>query len=701
MKTQKTFNIKRCLCVGAFIAIALCGIGVSYLGETKAAVDSGSSVSAVEPKITIDPADGYSLTSIPYAVKGEGYRVFEASAVDAYGSELEVEKRVYLFYSSETRSRVYLKNGEFTPTQYGIYTVEYSATDLAGTTAIATYEVVCQEKEALTATVESEVETCVVGTEVQLSGLNYENAIGTTSYAITATHSEGKVVYELGDDNSFVPMYVGDYTVEYAYSDYNETNKVSYTLKVTEREEPVIFNKVNLPKYFLVGCSYDLPLPECYSFSLGKPVKVQPSITIAYKSGKTLSLESTKFTPQLAGEFSLIYTATFDGVSSTDSYELVAVDVEYTGELKMENYLYGDDVIKTATSSEIELTTAKDGASVEFVNAILAENLTIEFAFDVDQNNFNELEIWLTDSVNPEEQLKISVRKDKTDSSDLYLNDQLFGNMTNSFFNSDNVSLSYANASRSLFIGNSDTVVVKSANNGDEFKGFSSRYVYVKFAFAGVEGNSKVSLSKINNQVLFNEGDSNSPVVVYSRYTEGKRQIGDMIEIAPVYVGDVLTPTYALRYYVKSPDGSYTIDENGVVLSPDNTIATNSYRFVARQIGRYLVTIAAGDGFGNEYTYSYAVTVVDKEAPILRISSTKSETVKVGSYLNVRSATVSDNISEDISIFVYVIDPYGIVTEYNPNENFKLEYEGKYFVQYYAFDEAGNTAIKGYTVTVK
>ncbi|MBQ8658347.1 MAG: hypothetical protein IJ506_04355 [Clostridia bacterium] len=703
MKKQKTFNAKCGALVGSVVAIALCGVGLSFIGETNADAGGERASAMVAPKISIDTEE-YSLTSIPSAALGNAYRIFDASATDAYGDAAEVKARVYLYYSSETRSRIYLENGEFTPSYYGVYTVEYTATDRSGNTSVSTYEVACERKEPLKATVVNEAESGVAGVEITLSGLDYENAIGSASYEITVTHADGKAVYELGDETSFVPMYAGEYIVEYAYSDYNERGTTSYTFTVAENDSPVIFDSVTLPKYFLVGCEYTLPTPKCYGFALGKPVKLIPTVTVQYKGGKSVVLDSTAFTPTEAGELTVTYTATFDGVSTADSYEVVAVDVGYTDELKMANYLYGDSVTANATSNAIELLTATDGAQTEFINAVLAASLTVDFGFDLEQNEFSGLDIWLTDSVDSAKQVKFSILKDSENSSNVAINDKLIGKTTSSFFDDDIVTLAYDNGACTASIGDSESAKVKTTYGGDPFEGFTSNFVYVRLAFTGVTGTSKVSLSKINNQTLFNEGDSNIPHVVYSRYSHGKKTVGDLIEIEPVYVGDVLTPNYTVRYYVKSPDGSYTVDENGTLLSPESTDPTRSYRFIAKQLGRYLVTIGIADGFGNEYMYSYAVNILDMELPVIRLSDTKNETAKVGSNLKIKSATVTDNVSENIAIFVYVIDPNGVASEYKRTEKgfkYKLSQKGEYTVQYYAFDEAGNTAITGYTVTVK
>lgn len=699
MNKQKCFKGKRIIIASAITTVALCcSLALSFISEARADRVGINNVVASTPKIFIDTKE-YSLDSIPSANIGNAYRIFDVEANDSFGNSIEVETRVYLNYSSETRSRIYVENGEFIPNYYGIYTVEYTAIDRSGNIVVSTYDVTCEEKESLKATVINEVLSGVAGEEIKLSGLEYENAIGTTSYQITVTHKDGKAVYELGDKTAFVPMFAGEYTIEYEYFDYNETGKVEYTCMVAVNDSPVIFDKIALPKYFLMGCSYELPIPQAYSFKFGKPIKLNPMISTQYKDVAPVPLDGTKFTPTTEGECTIIYTATFDGGSTKDCYKIPVVDVGYTDELKMEKYFYGESVVVRAASNAIELHTVTDGASTEFINALLVERLTMDFGFDLEKNAFEKLDIWLTDSVDTTEKVKISIFKDTNQYSQVAINDKVVGKTDASFYKTDITNLSYDNSAYTVSLGGLEGAKIKTNYNGEPFEGFKSKFAYVRLVFSGVTGESKVNFSMINNQALFNEGDSNAPYVVYSRYSKGKKTIGDVIELDPVYVGDVLTPSYKVRYYVKSPDGNYAVDENGTLLSPENADATSSYCFIAQQFGRYLVTIGVSDAFGNEYMYSYAINILDMELPVIKFSNNKNETAKLGSILNIKSAIVTDNVSENIVINVYVIAPNGRVSEYNTG--YKLTEKGVYKVFYYAFDEEGNTAIKSYIVTVQ
>jgi hypothetical protein len=383
-----------------------------------------------------------------------------------------------------------------------------------------------------------------------------------------------------------------------------------------------------------------------------------------------------------------------------ESYKLQSVEVNYATDVEMERYFYGDDIVTEATSYGVSLQTNKEGASTEFINKVIAQKFSLDFGFDIEENNYDRLDITLTDSLNAECSVKFSVVRGLGEFTELYVNDAAMTKSSVSFTSKNTHNLSYNDKDHTVTLGGSEAVKVRNTYAGEPFNGFESDYVYVRVGFADVTGQSKSFVYKINNQVLFNEGDGIFPHVVYTRYEHGKKEIGDLIVVDRIYVSDILNPNYSVSYYVKAPDGSYAVDVNGTQLSPENTDWRKENSFIATQLGRYNVVIICEDSFGNGETYSYSINIVDTEAPLVRIFDKKDETARVGDVLKAKAVQVSDNLTESLVVYTYVMTPKGTVEEYKESERFVLTQKGVYRVYYYVFDENGNTTTVYYSITV-
>jgi hypothetical protein len=75
------------------------------------------------------------------------------------------------------------------------------------------------------------------------------------------------------------------------------------------------------------------------------------------------------------------------------------------------------------------------------------------------------------------------------------------------------------------------------------------------------------------------------------------------------------------------------------------------------------------------------------------------ETATVGSIVVAADCIVTDNISENIVVYLYVVMPTGEIVKL-PGNSFVAVSEGTYTLRYMAFDKVGNTTIENFKVVV-
>lgn len=694
MKTKKK------LIVAAMLA-AISSFAFGFVGVLTSAATQEAKKTKIDyemaPLISVEMPQGFS-DALPNAVLNNRYKIPSATAIDVYGDELTVHTALYAHYYSETRSLIQIENEAFIPAFYGIYTVCYTATDSFGNVAMETFDITCEEKLPLTASISETSGEYFVGKEIKVADITVENEIGTVEVQTTASCAYASYTVENG---VFFPEYTGEYTIEYVYSDYSETNKVSYTINVQQNETPVFASEIYLPEYFILGSSYSLPEAECKMYRGNAVYTLSPSVSVRYLSNNySEKIVDGGFTPKMTGEIVIAYEVNAFGKIEKREYSATVVDVNFNGAMTMENYFYGNDIGLNALSYGVEISTITDGATVDFINSVLSSTLTMTLGIDADKNAFSTLDIYLTDVADKSKEIKISL--EKTDGyAKVTVNDDDYAYANVTFDKAANFAFEYSNVTRTVSMAGSDKIEVNKTLSGEGFQGFGE-FITIKYVFGGVTGYSTFSLYSIDNQTFSNEkGDGMRPYIIFSAYTEGHRQVGDLIEIDRVYVADLLDPNYSVNYYVLAPSGKFVTSVDGELLDKD-TDYTKRYSFVATESGRYDVYMEVVDSVGNGETYAYSINVMNTEAPVITLSGVQTE-VTATSSITLATATVSDNATpvEQIKVFVVVVCPNWETVMPENGKEFKPDQYGTYTVWYYVTDGDGNIAMQSYQFTVK
>ncbi|MBE5751328.1 MAG: hypothetical protein E7357_02845 [Clostridiales bacterium] len=697
MKSKK-FSKKIALWTAGLVTLCVGAIAVPQIVRAADVPDTVAETfepTAGAPRITLDTM-GYDVNNAPCAVVGKDYRIFNATAQDSYDNEVKVATRVWLYYYSTTKSRVEVKDGVFVPQQTGEYVVEYTATDASGNKAVFVYAVPCVEKGALKITLGDKTQTCITGEKIAVASANLENVSGKVDLQVQIKHKDGKETQVLNGD-SFTPMYEGVYVVEYSADDYLETATASYEITVGKNETPVFVEDVSVPKYFLRDKAYVLPVPKAYHFVFGSPVEMIPVVTVEYENGETVTVENGAFTPIAEGNVTVKYSLTYGNAVTQLTYAAKVVNVDYGQLNSYEKYFDGDDYTMTLTADYIELFTMTDGAAVDFINPLFAKKVNVVFAGSAKYKNYESVELYLTDSNDPTVQVKVSFRE-KTGGGLIYtVNDETEYTMQASLFSGEKITFAYADDDKTFNVNNTLDVFFGRTLGGETFNGFPSGKAYLTMKMTGVDGAAAISMYKLGNQNFNYNAMDAVPEIAFSRHNGGERKIGEVVELLPFYVSDVLDYDCLVNFYVLDPDGEFVTALDGTLLDGSETEYSKPYSIVMEKTGIYNICMEVSDTLSNKQLYAYGISVVDRTPPKIRL--VKGETQFTVGDVTVWEATATDVVGTELDVYVYVYKPDGKIIEVKEGV-FNASTAGTYTVFYQAMDAEKNSTIESYEIIV-
>lgn len=641
------------------------------------------------PDIAIDWGE-YSANDVPSAVKGTPYKLFTATAEDVYSEKVDVKTRVYLNYYGDSKNIITVDNNTVTPEYYGVYTVEYTAKDMFGNTGKETYNFECDDVETLSISLsDQKVMTALAGDETEIADYEYANNFGKVNIKVTATHEDGKAVYDLTDKTSFTPMYAGKYTISYDINDYSLSVNESYELTVERRSDPVFLSKAAMPKYFIVGKNYTLPSVEAYQFLTGIPSKIKPVVTVKYGTDKAKQLKGFDFTPDKVGELTITYTILCAGIEKTQVYYATAVDPHITeGDFDIAKYFYAPKSDFTVGNDSITIATATDKESVEFINTLAARAFSITLSNDVATSNFSAINIYLKDNEDEDVYLKITYGAPGLSNAYLCVNDREHYDIRNS--ESFTQKISYDDSKRTVDFNGKVTL-----NCPKNFTGFPSGKINFSLEFVDVTGASEIKLYKLNNQTLGEwDGDYFEPEMWFSISDRNSYRINETISLSAVTYADVLDPEVEFFITARTPSGNIVVSNTGVnLLNYEGDPSSCTFRFT--EYGEYLISYTAKDGSGNSKTYSYSLAVVDIVPPEAEFVNFMPKVVTANKAFKLPGVVVKDDLSapEKCEIKVILLGPAQDAVTLNLDEAYKLLTKGDYRLYYMISDEAGNTII--------
>lgn len=662
-------------------------------------LNSDAFAEEVPPVITVNTE----YEKLPAAKVGTAYKVPTATAYDEYSGVCEVETKVWYNYASDKPVSVTVKDGVFVPTRNGYYSIVYTAKDVFGNTATEAHSFFAMtEIPALTVENPANVPTtATLGYPVAVEAPTYAGGTGNISYTVTATDPDGKS-YVLTD--SFIPDVAGTWTVTYTVADYIDTQaSCSFDVEATAGDKPVIDATLVLPKVYLNGVSYNLPMLYADDYSTGRKVSVPCDVKIEYADKTETKKAGEAFVPSVSENGEKIKITYYSGNASLETVEIPVVIVRSGNDVYVKNYIYGENVEvsdKDENGKNFKglQIMAKEAGEAEwtFANPQVAELFSVKLSSIKNKTMYKGMKINLTDVENPEQSATLYIA---INSGNVTVTNGSFSADIDVSFSVESIfTISYAEGK---FKFDNVNIAIDAYDNGEEFKGFTSNNVYASVCITeAAKGSAYMLLEVSGSATTFRNKDFTAPSFAILGDFGGSYSLGDSYTLAPAIAGDTFAPQTSLMVSVYDAEGNVISDKNGLPL--ENVDASKAYSITLSNYGLYSIEYVASEieWLGNTNEFTNYIYVMDEEAPVITITSEYTRTAKVGDIIVLPTFTVTDNLTEEAKIVIdrFVQNPTGrLVRIPYVSNSVVASYEGTYFFRIMAKDEYGNVA----TVTLE
>jgi hypothetical protein len=660
----------------------------------------------VAPILTIDLGD-YTEQTLPNGLINYPYYLFDAYARDAFDGTAEVKVEVVFGYDTTTPKEITVKNGAFKPSEPGKYRICYSATDTHNNAAEKYFYVdVESTHEKLAVTFDDVVTEMMEGELYRIPSYTVDNAVGNHTTDIKATLNGKEIEVTKQGIRPFVS---GEMKITYTIKDYvGRKVTQTHTVMVNEATQPTFIDEPLLPRHFIVGNTYTLPAINAYNYVTAQGDAIETKIYVK-ENGVEKALENGKYVASSVSEVEVIYKATIGGAVAEWSKIIPVYDVKTDGYLDMSKYFLpmDDNGTVLTTMSSVELSMTGD-TSFEFVNYVTVYPFITEFTYGEFPTRIGKFHVYLTDILDESKFLKFTYDF-KGGVATFYMNDsqKLTSVISVALAEGGRNQLTFKAEEKVVYfdINKGSGFPVSTFYNGQEFTGFTDERVYVTYAFEGVrvgkDEKATLAINTLNLTYLSNDnGDYMAPLVSMIGKVGGEREINEVIQLPKIVANDVFSGDVDAYITVKAPSGQFARTEDGHLL--DNYLYTGGALAIKlTEYGRYEVHVTAQDDAGNDGLAAMIIKVVDTEAPKVTLSDDVVTSAKVGKKVKLPTATVSDNLTQNCTVKVYVFNQNGYVLELGEEDKgFTPTSAGVYTVVYYVIDEAGNFVSQRFTITV-
>lgn len=601
----------------------------------------------------------------------------------------------YMNYGTDNESVVYMKDGKFTPTRNGKYTLVYSATDKYGNRSEFMLNLYCVDKKGLTFDQINVQDVVVENAVCKLPVVSVQGLNGAVETTINVTDPKGNKF--VAEDYEFDIKYLGDYHLEYVFTDgiYSASTTATYTNNSQEAFflDKLILNKhylksieYSIADYFAYTCSDDgLKANKCEVFVSsdgGEFVAISENDCLAYTVTAKETLQfKYKFGEK---EFLSDVVDVIDAIDSTDSTVM-----DYTK-------CFVTPFSITENPQNYTFSAQADG-KIEFINPISVPDFLLEFEFDAEKLNFSILNIYLEDYYS-HQSVKFSFKKNESKKLLFALND---GDYTGA-------GIDFCTAYKIFY---QDGKIL--TNLGDsvafDLSGFDAEIAHLTFEIVNVNGDSSFILTKIGNQAFretIKEAGSTFIVPEKSRLLN----LGDKYVIDVPKVSNVLFPVLTNNVTVTVIDdkGEIVKDVDGNLLNnfPITTERTIEVTMPGIYVVKYTVVVNTLTKSISTASKPIALNVADNIAPEVSFNDGIDENSVINAKVNeahtILPYTVSDNaLDRDLTVRIAIYNDRNALVDYGEFAEYVFKKAGTYTVKVVCFDEDGNQARASYTVVVE
>ena len=620
-----------------------------------------------------------------YASKGVEIEIPQCSVRDL-NFQGKLKANVYYNYGSEEQVLVYLKDGKFTPTQRGTYTLVYTAEDSFGNKGYATmkYNVIDGAPFHFT---QEKIGGVVAGEWNTLPTLTVSGNNAEPSTAISVTDPKGNQCAM--ENGAFFAAYLGEYTVKYEIKDNVYTQYYTYKVGTSTESSAYFYDEPILPKYFVKGATYDIYALNAYTISANGKVPHSSTVYVSADNGEFVKLtEKTQAEYVVAASESLQFEYRYADASFR-SEKISVLDVGYTGTSKnYAGFFVGDYSQQVGQSNQMDFcfNGLKTTGEIEFIAPILFDGLTATFIIPETLANYASVTVEIADYANTKTVNTVVYQK-MAQGVDVKVNDTKAQKLKDVFADTYTMEIDGAE----IVLDNTARFSVKD---------FESRLCLLKISVGGITGESIIALKELSGNRL-REKTKEADLIIGYDSPVGTYKCGTTYTTSTAMANGAFTICLESATKVTvTKDGALVNDVNGKAIKDLSAMA--AYTFKLDEVGMYVIEYEAK--VGKERVKAQAnVVVVDTVAPTITFENGLDETkyvkVKTGTEYTFASFTVSDNFTEteELIVDVYVRDDNFNTLQVGGTST-TFTYKGYYVIQVYCMDTDGNYATAYYYV---
>lgn len=663
------------------------------------------------PTLTIDYAEE---TFVPVSVMGSDYRVFDAIVNDDLDNEVDLEISAY--YQSAVASEkadVAIENGYIRTDYAGIYTLHYKAMDRSGNVSEQYVAIPCSVSgKDITIETTDEDQTVQTYDKVTIGGVESITASGGSGalkLSCEVFDPDGELVKIV--KNAFVADKTGEYKAVYRATDYlGISAKTEVSVLAKAPQKPIFTEELYLPDILIKDFEYALPEYPAKEAINGEMTDV--AVTV-YANG-----EEVKNGEFIASGEKVLLKFVANGTTGTTEHSVEIPVTDGNDGKDQEKYFYGENLDEVVNEKDHLTVRFDTAAKMSFANVLHTNKFSLGFTFGENEKNFSVMKIKLTDAKDKNLSVTITLTEEN---GTIYLTTPHSAVRGEFSASQGAYELVYKNATKNLTDKNANTCgAVSYDDNGDPFTGFSDT-VYMTVLFEEVSSASAVRFTLLNNQTLGyrtsryeSRRDRIAPEIYLQESYAVKNTLGETARISAGNAYDVLGYVKTFTVTVYDPQGNKVLD---------NVSAREFYEVELTQYGDYRVEYTAADNHGVKYTQTKLISVVEQEAPTLKVAQIKKE-YAVGDEISIPEYRLTDNsgaysldvilIMPDNDMRLLIHDENGTVfskltvddtayeAAFKVNEKtFRLQKAGKYTLRFFAYDENFNYVTVEYEFTVK
>ncbi len=650
----------------------------------------------------------------------EQFTLPTANVYDVNGKN-EYKLAVYYDYYTDNPKAVYLKDGKFTPDKMGVvYTATYSAVDNFGNKNVDANGK-CKDVVNIIPVVgkkfayaENKVSSLNGGEICTLPKITVQskNTLNETRvFAVEPTGKRVEITSSLNGENySFMPECLGEYTIEYFFSDNVYSETFSYKVQ-SVNVDAVLFNQlIAVPSVFIKDAIYDLNDYYAEVVTANGLEKKKADILVSVDGGEYNKISNPhKF--KIEGNNSLSFKVEYGGKQSSFVANAVITDVNYTenasvnnGSKIYENYFVGyDSVIKDESSMQFAFN-GNETETLTFATPLVFDAFKLEFEIDEkDAEKFSSFSIILREIASENKGYILTYTslgsatiigyKIHDFNGKVYFN----GSVTGKISGIHTVSIQNG----IITVGEGKTVGVDKT---------TSRNIEFLMQFSQVSAPFSIKIRGVCGTAMTEEVYEMAAQLVYTKPL-GFARVGEEYVLPYFNVMSVFHPISLsnLTYSFKDASGNVLVDKNGTAL--ENVVGgDNVYTVIPQEVKQYKF-IFNYDNYGSALWVrdygSFVITVIDTIDPVIEFNDKSNEQtvvqVKLGATHKIKEFTFSDNVTPNEDLIVKVMIEVGVnkIVGWDVKEEFTFNEAGEYKVVVICQDKENNMATRYYKVIVK